>query len=75
MTGYSLSFFVCGKYDMEWWDTLTADKAERAAERARAAGCVPRDFSPIKCGVATAWEGPSLGAVMDALKRYDESKR
>lgn len=22
MTGYSLSFFVCGKYDMEWWDTL-----------------------------------------------------
>lgn len=30
MTGYSLSFFATGRYDKEWWDTLTPEKARAA---------------------------------------------
>lgn len=73
MTGYSLSFFASGKYDKEWYDKLTPEIAERAAERARIAGCEPNPESNIKCGVATSWLGPDQGEVMRRLKRHDEN--
>ncbi len=81
MTSYSLSFFATGSYDKQWWDKLTPDIAERAARRARAAGCVPHDaaIANYMHGIATAWSGPDMGTVLTNLKRlgvdFDERRK
>ena len=67
MTGYSLSFFATGRYSTAWWDTLTPEEAERAAARAKQAGCEPNPEAALKFGIATAWCGPDLAVVLRAL--------
>ena len=68
MTGYILSFFATGKYDKEWWDNLTPEIAEAAAERAKRVGCVPNPDAATRFEVATAWTGPDVGTVLYRLK-------
>ena len=72
---YSLSFFTSERSPVGFWDTLDADKAKAAADRARAGGCEPNWIhGGTVFGCCTQYSGPSVGEVIANLNRHDSKK-